>query len=264
MRGFALINLIGLAIFFSACKTSSTAPAEEKPSSFNYDSFKITTYKDGGMLPESENLIISPETSHWIYRRYSKETKVSWTSSPEELRELYSFLQKHNYSKITSKSEGEVFDRGGLSITIQNGESEVKIDDSGNNFIEAKWSKDYKKIKQRLADFVNHKVYASKLSISIETSSAMREAAELYEINVYSDGELGFDTEDEQTGTSPIFKAFDGWNKIEIRTFYKDSLGPYNRKVSYQQEQIFLEASKTSQTLKLDFVDGKFTAAFKD
>ena len=258
---FSCCVALGLLL---SCKSTSDSVDDQESSQFSPATFEISYYNGGGMLPMSENVLISSNESHWKYFRYGKEILVNWDTSPEELKELYGFLKKHNYSKIVSKSEGEVFDRGGLRVTIKNGEETIEIDNSGSNFIEEKWSADYKAIKQHLDDFVNTKVYHKKLNISMASSSTILSLQEKYEISVFVDGEKGMDSESREVSASPTFKVFEGVNKVDIRAFYRDSIGTYGNKVSFQQDMIFLEATKATRSLFLDFVDGKFTVKFRD
>jgi len=264
MRKFAFFIFLLIIMAQISCKTSSNSSEEKNTTEFSASTFEINYFEGGGMIPESRNVLISKEVSYWKFFRYGKETVVNWNTSEDELKELYQFLKKHNYSKIACEKKGQVYDRGGMTVNIKNGTSEVEINNSGSFFIEEKWLEDYKAIKKKLTDFMNTKVYHKKLNVRMSSSAQILELQHKYEISVHVDGEMGMDSESRQTGASPTFKVFEGLNKIDIRAFYRDSTGDYGNKVSYQQDMIFLEATKATRTLFLDFVGGKFVVTFQD
>ena len=263
MKRLSIIFSFCIILILTSCKTNASSN-QENNDDFDAATFVISSYEGGGMIPVDEKVLISKEESHWIYNRYGKETVVSWNTSEEELKTLYQFFKKHNYSKIESRSEGEVFDRGGLTINIEMSGTETEINNSGSYFISEKWMDDYKAIKKKLNDFVNTKIYENKLRVAMSTTVNVQEAIDLYEISVFVDEEKGLDTESNEINPAPTFQVFEGWNKINIRAFYRDSTGAYSGKVSYQQDQIFLKATKNTQSLVLDYVNGKFVVEFKD
>ena len=110
MRNLCLILPL-LMLFLTACPNSEEAGdsnGSDIPESVN--NLKITLFDGGGMLPVSYDTYISTDSAYWTYYRYRYETRIKWIPNKKEMDNLYQELRKHNFDKITSDCEGEVYD----------------------------------------------------------------------------------------------------------------------------------------------------------
>ncbi len=134
------ILMFGSFSLLSNCKSvdaDSTTVDEPK----KYSELRVYYQYNAGMLPESEHILISSvDTSYRIYKKDFEEKKSEWVATKEELDVLYQKLVEQTYWKITSqRSNGVVFDRGGVILTISVDGKQYEINNAGNSFVEEKW-----------------------------------------------------------------------------------------------------------------------------
>jgi hypothetical protein len=223
--------------------------------------FEINLHKSGGMLPISEKLRISAEECSWTYWRYKNETVVKWKATTEELEGLMRTLNSKDFREITSRSEEEVYDRGGYSISIKNREKVSELDNSGRTFIEEKWIPSYNAIKKGILDYSNTKVFENKIYLHASLSKAVQESD--LRIEVDFDGEMAYNSESTQINPFDGFKAFVGMNQVNLVSYYRDSVSRYNGRVIFQQDMEWLEIEKTDKEVLIDLIDDKLVITKK-
>ncbi len=152
---FLFIMLAGC--FFIGCK--SPAQDDKLPASRPID-FSLTYHVDAGMVDLSENLFLSKDSCIYIKSDTGKEVKNKFILSDMEMDALYGILKQNKYSRIESRTEGEVYDRGGISIhsSWNKDKNELNVSDAGNSFVKDKWRKDWGTICDYLATLLEKKI----------------------------------------------------------------------------------------------------------
>lgn len=123
----------------ASCKSVNTDTTKDMAPK-DFTKLSIHYQYSAGMLPDNEIIYISNDTAYRTHRQDMEEVKTGWNPSKQELDDLYHVLLENNYWKITARSSNEmVYDRGGVSLTIEVDGKETRIDNSGNSFLEEKW-----------------------------------------------------------------------------------------------------------------------------
>lgn len=139
--------LLGLSLLVEGC-TGGDLPSE-RPADL-----EIRYYDGGGMNPESEEYFISADSvtrssfynshhNHWLGK-----------ARASQLDSLYAQLLADDVTGIRSEDQGEVFDRGGVSVHIEFGEKRFAIVDAGNMFVEKGDHGRWQRLCQNLSAFV--------------------------------------------------------------------------------------------------------------
>ncbi|MCB9231357.1 MAG: hypothetical protein H6581_06835 [Bacteroidia bacterium] len=142
-----------LAGFLLACDSGPRLP-ETRPADF-----RVEYFEGGGMLPESQQVTIRPDSTVDIIFLNGKKTRTVVANSAGELDDFYQKLRELRVLRIRSRDEGEVYDRGGTSVWLSWGEKSQQISDSGNLFVEEKFQADYAAMLKLILDY-NAKVQA--------------------------------------------------------------------------------------------------------
>ena len=250
------IVAIVLSGFVSSCATPGEAENKEEDDINQSDlpekaeNLVIKLNEGGGMLPIWYKTYISKDSAYWLYDRYGYETIVRWVPSKGELDELYDKLKSDKFDKIKSDCEGQVYDRGGISIEIEVNSKEYKINNSGNCFIQEKYLESYNSVLGAIVSYEQRKVKEQFIQIPLEVSNSL--------IN------SGYDVEIEiNNGRSSFIPSFDtlvyngnfypGPNEFIIKLNYKDSTNYYGSPENYVYEQMFETIDGESKRILIDW-----------
>ena len=150
----SILSLIGLFGAFSSCILDTNSP----PSVANYSNLTIEYYLGGGMRPQSETIYISNDSAFVRNMDMGEETIQNWIPEKKEMDDLYQNLIDNSFTQIESMRESNVYDRGGVVLTITVDGVRTEINDNGNSFIVAKWRDNFSSILQKIMEYKALKV----------------------------------------------------------------------------------------------------------
>jgi len=211
----------------------------------------IRWHSDGGMLPESENIYISTDSSYWSMWRYDYEQKIYFNTSQNEIDKLYTVFLQNKFDKIRVIDETEVYDRGGTSLDITADNIYVQVSNSGMSFIAEKSWINYSNIEREVCDFTFQKIESTKIPVVINFSKKLRLAN--YIFNVSINGETHFNTKSDSFPNKLNLLLFPGDNKIEFYRYHSDSLNSYGTNLIIDSKQFIHPFSEENNTLNFDF-----------
>jgi len=140
------IRLLVLFLLLASC--SSHLPAERP------DDFSIYYSVSGGMMPYGANVSVSGDSAHSSFFAYGVTFDAAFQLSIIELDALYKVISDNQFDRIQTYEE-EVYDRGGISITVTaNGETYNKAD-GGMSFIKNGWQAEYSNVVEAINDLTN-------------------------------------------------------------------------------------------------------------
>ena len=221
----------------------------------NPDKLVIRWSESGGMLPVSKSIYISNDSASWEYWRYKGETIISWEPTEKELDDLYQTFVKHNFDKLESYSEGEVYDRGGVSMDFTVDDQSFNASNSGMSFIKDKWKNDWSVINSAVKSYAQSKVNQQLINKDILIDESIKNAPFEVLLRVNENEIYGPNSD---TVSGRLKQSFyPGQNQIEITQFYRDSVDKYNGKVSESTNMYFQIVSDSIQSFTFTFKEGK-------
>lgn len=133
------------ALFSIACHSGPAVnglPAERPKD------LKLSYHLDGGMVYHSEDLTITADSCVSDINNEGKKTHTVFMLSSAELDGLYSVLQKNKFDKIGYRTEGEVYDRGGITMSLSwdKDQRKYQVNDSQMSFVLKDWEKEWRAI----------------------------------------------------------------------------------------------------------------------
>lgn len=252
-------NFITLPLFLvlTACPQNPNNEENGSSNSKLPDSpkeFELTMSDGGGMTPEWEEVYISRDSAYWSFDRYKHETKIKWKLSDKEFDQFYDDLKAEKFDQIKSNCEGEVYDRGGISIRIIIDGEYYDIDNSGNCFIKEKYAENYSNvvglINKQIADHVNAQLIEVPLVVGDELLNSG------YDVYVDVNQSSGSFHAHPDT-TEMNFMMYPGFNQFVIRMNYRDSTNYYGSPAQFAYEQLFEEIDSSTQNVTINWVDEK-------
>jgi len=227
-------------------ETSSDLP--ETPAKF-----VINWSEGGGMLNRSEHIYISYDSAAWVFDRYNQETVINWNPDKKVINDLYGILKANKVDKIKSVSEGQVYDRGGITMDINIDDKSYRLDNSGSNFIMDKWKSNYATINNAVIDYAMKEVENKKIAIDISLLDGLFKSG--YYINMDLNEQRVIDYEKDSTSSTVSVKAFPGINQFNLQLMYKDSTNHYGSNVRFKSDLIFEEIYEAGSVIQFDMID---------
>lgn len=148
--------LLILGIFFLGCRSSGQK--NKFPEKIPTD-FSLAYHVDGGMRYYSEDLFISKESCSYVIDDGGRKTTKKFMLSAAEMDAMYDILKNNRTDQIKSRTEDNVYDRGGISISMawDKGRHELQVSDAQLTFVEKKWWGQWQAICNYLADLIKRK-----------------------------------------------------------------------------------------------------------
>jgi hypothetical protein len=182
---------------FLSCKNQEGSAQSKLPSQRPKD-LKIEWYEGGGMLPQSESLFISKDSSYIEYFYSQARNKVYFQVNENELDNLYKQLIDNQLDRIKTEDKGTVYDRGGENITLTfNGyKNRIAVGSSGGIFIAKNWVEKYNNCLQAISDLKNKKINALKIPFNIVLDNSIIDSGKLIHIQI-ADTQYNYSSEKE-------------------------------------------------------------------
>ena len=132
-------------MFFIGC--SLTAQTRLLPSTRPAD-LQVRYHYDGGMLYYSEDLTLSKDSCVYITNDRGKKTIKRFSLSSSEMDALYGIMLSNKFDQIEAKQETGVYDRGGISISMEwdKGKRSAKVSDAQMSFVNEKWRSEWQRV----------------------------------------------------------------------------------------------------------------------
>lgn len=102
----------------------------------------VTESSSGGMLPSGDSTRISAKGCHYERHNGPAKLETDFTLKPAELDQLYSTLRDNAFDRIQTRHE-EVYDRGGVSVSVSWSGHRYWVANSGTDFIRKDWKKQW-------------------------------------------------------------------------------------------------------------------------
>lgn len=242
-------------LFTSCSNGGSIVDSAENESNLpeNPSKFTIDWSEGGGMLNRSQHIYISYDSAVWVFDRYNNETVISWKPEKKVIDDLYEILRTNKIDKIQSTSEGEVYDRGGISMNINIDGKSYQIDNSGSNFIMDKWKTNYTTVNNSIVDYTMKEVENRKIQIEVTLLDGLFKSG--YYVNVDLNEERIFDYKEDSTSSTVSVKAYPGLNQFNFQLLYKDSTDYYGNAVRFKSDNLFEKIIESGRIVKFDMID---------
>lgn len=105
---------------------------------------EISVYNGGGMVPESETVIIKDSSGIYIHWHMPATDSARFTLSAADLDSLASRINKSGFRRMSSKETDEViYDKPTTSVTWKNGTESLTVSDGATERIQAGNEKDF-------------------------------------------------------------------------------------------------------------------------
>ena len=200
------------------------------------EKIKVTWGDGGGMLDLSTQIYISNDSCSWNYRKNGYEKHIGFEVSESELNGLYKVFVDNEFNKIKARSEGEVYDRGGVGISLDVDGEFYRADNSGSNFIEADWTENWRNVSSAITSLADSKMEEKKFEARVLLDESILELN--YPMNVSVDGPILYTSDDGPMNPNQRAEGFkvqllEGPTEIDVYLFYPDSLNSYGGKATY-------------------------------
>src|SRR5690606_22772512 len=201
------------------------------------------------------------DSAVWEMWRGGDQTVLSWKPTEDEINELYTILKDNKFDKIKSRSEGEVYDRGGLSVDIDLDGKSYELSNSGSHFIESKWSDNFSAITSAIWQHSNKHVESQKIPIKIVPDDFFKSGEFTFEfrvndVSVYSHtGALPKDT---------VISFYPGYNELYMQLFYTDSVTSYGSPETYKWLGENAKIDSLSRQMRIMFTEAELDYEITD
>ena len=132
-------------MFFTSCsliaQTRTMPPTRPADLQFSY-------HYDGGMLYYSEDLTLTKDSCVFLKNDGGKKTIRRFLLSATEMDAFYSMLLANKFDQVEAKLETGVYDRGGVSMSVQwdKGKRSVQVSDAQTSFVTAPWRSNWQRV----------------------------------------------------------------------------------------------------------------------
>lgn len=251
MKVVRIFFLSFACLLFTACPNGTDTHQEENLPD-EAIGFALRWNEDGGMLNESRSAYASADSAYWEFNRYGEKTIIRWSPSKDEIQQLYEDVKEHQFNKITTTCEGEVFDRGGYTYYIDIDGDFYEIVNSGHCFVDKEWQDEYVAFQAVSNNYFHQAVSSQAVSVKIKASEELLQAG--YDVQIENDyidfqGRKSFN----QDTTIQVLKAYPGMNRFIIRLNYADSSDYYGNPVAFKYDEIFWNVTDSTDDISISW-----------
>lgn len=138
--------IVLLACITLSCQAQHK-PVNALPATMPAD-FKLYYHVDGGMRYYSESLLIGADSCVYDLNDGGKQTHRVFKMDKPALDALYTMLKQNRYDEIDYHTEGKVYDRGGINISVSwdKGGKQINVSDAQMSFVSDRWEKEWSAI----------------------------------------------------------------------------------------------------------------------
>ena len=108
------------------------------------DDFRAGYDYDGGSLPYGEALSYSADGGRFRLFDHGVTVEILFQPDESQLDEIYAALRENSVDRIQSDAEEEVYDRGGVSLSVEAAGQEYDISDAQRSFVRERWSEEFR------------------------------------------------------------------------------------------------------------------------
>ena len=116
--------------------------------------FRITLFDGGGMTRQGERIFLSADSSYYEWYDEGADNKLYLSISEKKLEALYEIIRSRNFEDIETYRE-EVYDRGGVSISVTADGETISKEDGGQTFIQKAWQDNFNTVESEIRDLVD-------------------------------------------------------------------------------------------------------------
>lgn len=214
----------------------------------NPDKISIQWSDGGGMLPEGENIYISEDSSYWSLWRLDYEQKIYFTTSSEEINQLYEVFLENDFDKIKLIEEQEVYDRGGTSIWLNADGKSFNKNNSGMTFVHENSWEEYDAVSKAIYSFAKQKTESNKIPVKVKLSDSLLKSNYLIYINVNNWTIYNSDRDSALTEKDTMLYAAP--NGFDVMLYRKDSLDHYGNEAFLKSFQFIKTFSKSDNVVE--------------
>jgi hypothetical protein len=139
--------------------------------------FSISSYEGGGMTPESEEYFVSEDSAGRVSFYEQSHNRWTFVPDPSRLDAFYDRIRQQDPTSITASDEGEVYDRGGISLHIEFDDHSFQVAHAGSSFVaERDWDR-FDAVHQEIAAFVTEGLEANKVNLKVDFDLAVADTA---------------------------------------------------------------------------------------
>lgn len=231
--------LFTLFLSLFSCSTSEDQFGKEKnetglPEKGN--ELRINWIDGGGMLDLRTEIFISNDSCSWSYRKNGREKHIPFQLSEKELNQLYGLFVKNKFHLIKSRSEGEIYDRGGVEISLNVDGTSYRQNNSGSYFIEDEWKQNWENVSTAITSLTNRKLDEKKFPCHVLIDPSISDGSYPFQLGL-DDGAILKKAEVELTEKQKedgfMVKMLEGPTEVQLHLYYPDSLNQYGGKVTY-------------------------------
>ena len=248
-----IAGLLLCSFLFAGCPEKESINTEEIPiddSILNAGSdFELYYSNSGGMSPESEHIYICNDSASWKYGRYNKETIITWIPGSKDIAKIINVLAENKYLKIESREEEEVYDRGGVRMTIINNGVKKELDNSGRTFVKDQWQENFRAIRDYIKTYVKSEVDKQLIKVPFVKDVSLGMNSE--PVKVWLNGQLFYSTFESNVKPIDSITAYPGRNEFTWTIYYADSVKYNNDPVYRFGGQDIFEATKDATEIIL-------------
>lgn len=138
----------------------------------------VITYNDGGgMLDQSEEYFICKDSCVRDSRFQGHQNRWMCKTDLKKLDDLYAQLVKDDVTSIKTEDQGEVYDRGGISLRFSFGDKNFQIIDAGSSFVVERDQDRFNRTSDAITGFVDECVQSQTISIRLDLQVDVQDSA---------------------------------------------------------------------------------------
>lgn len=260
IRTLPLCFILMVAMLFSCqenrnkdVKEEGKAPKNKTPSmkAVPPPDFSITLNQSQGMLADYSTIFISAEECYFKENDHQVERYTTFKLSPEQLNRIWQTLQDNDFEHIESE-EKEIYDRGGISISVRHNGKNTRLDDSGMSVLKDKWRKSFYEIVSVIEEITHAALQKKKVHVQINIHPSIISG---YDLEVFVHGGGMYDSEEEGKKNSLAMDLLPGDYMMSV--VLHENAGPGSSKNTLLRTTIPLSVGEEKeQTFTLKYVDG--------
>ncbi len=208
--------------------------------------FAIALNSSPGMLPQNTNVYLSLKQSYIETYNNGAHSKNNFILTQGDMDTLYEILQKNNFTSITWHEE-EIYDRGGTSVTVSWGNTNIIVANAGMSVIDDKWQADFDNLYNELSAFVSQKIELLRQPITFTfTPNLVNGKNRLYfTVDNSTTNSLNQTVSTTPLPSKVVYKLLPGEHSVSVTLYDGKSEPPY-LKTLYDRETIIAVPSTTA------------------